>query len=191
MRKSVSSENGVSKEESRGKRTRERRARRPAIKLPAIKLPAYRKKSAGLVALASIGILVCLAGTFSVLSGFGPGAGRATETSAAASLLTTIMALPTSTVPVTPEPEEACVFRVRSGDAIGAVFADFILSLYQYKGPYFYFEQCTAGQMPFTCTLKKVIPDPDNIEPGWWIEIPGVGPEACADNRGRWALITE
>jgi hypothetical protein len=120
---------------------------------------------------------------------------RATQTAQAAAFLlpdSGLVSTPTSQpTPTLPPPEMACAYQVLYGDALGTVFAGFEISTFQFPGPYFYFEQCSLDEAPAVCTSKKPIPNIDLIEPGWWIEIPGVDQEHCEENDGLWVEVKE
>jgi hypothetical protein len=119
-------------------------------------------------------------------------AARATQTAEAAMLLpvsgleSTPTPLPT---PTQPPPEMACAYRVLQGDALGTVFAGFGISTFQFPAPYFYFEQCSLDAAVAACASKKPIEDVDLIEPGWWMEIPGMDQPQCEENDGLWVEV--
>jgi hypothetical protein len=121
-------------------------------------------------------------------------AARATQTAAAALLLpdSGLVSTPTpQPTPTPPPPEMACAYEVLHGDALGTVFAGFDISTFQFPGPYFYYEQCSPDGDPAVCTSKKPIPNVDLIEPGWWMEIPGIDQMHCEENDGLWVEIKE
>jgi hypothetical protein len=127
------------------------------------------------------------------LAARGQRAAQATQTAAAEILVPVSGLVSTPTpqpTPTPPPPEMACAYQVLYGDALGTVFAGFGISTFQFPAPYFYYEQCSLDGAP-ACTSKKPIEDTDLIEPGWWMEIPGMDQERCEENDGMWVEVKE
>ena len=156
-------------------------------------LPA-RQRFTGMVAAAFIILVLSIGVILPGLAASGQKATRATQTAVAAILLPVSGQVSTPTpqpTPTPPPPEMACAYQVLHGDALGTVFAGFGISTFQFPSPYFYFEQCSLEEAPAVCTSKKPIPNIDIIEPGWWMEIPGMDQKHCEENDGLWVEIKE
>jgi hypothetical protein len=148
-----------------------------------------RQRYAGMVAAAFVILVLCIAAILPGLLAAGrQKATQATQTAVAVLLLAIPTPAPQPTTTPTP-PEMACVYQVLNGDALGTVFDGFGISTFQFPSPYFYFEQCSPGEAPTACSSKKQIPNNDIIEPGWWLEIPGMDQRRCKENDGVWVEI--
>lgn len=153
-----------------------------------------RQRYTGIVIAAFVILVLSIAVILSGLAARGQKVTYATQTAAAEILLPVSGQVSTPTpqqTPTLPPPVMACAYQVLYGDALGTVFAGFGISTFQFPGPYFYYEQCSLDEAPFVCTSKKPIPNIDLIEPGWWIEIPGMDQEHCEENDGLWVEIKE
>jgi hypothetical protein len=152
-----------------------------------------RQRYTGMVGTAFVILVLATAVILPGLAARGQQAARLTQTAAAEVLLPVsgLVSTPTPPPTQTPTPEMACAYQVLDGDALGTVLAGFGISTFQFPAPYFYYEQCSLDGAPAVCTSKKLIENVDLIEPGWWMEIPGMDQENCEENDGVWVEIKE
>jgi hypothetical protein len=190
MRDRETGESGKSESAKRRKRQSSREWLAPVMeRFGAL---TVRQRYTGMVAVVFVILVLSIAVILLGLAARGQKATHATQTAVAAILLPVSGRVSTPTpqpTPTPPPPEMACAYQVLNGDTLGTVFAGFGISTFQFPGPYFYYEQCSLDEAPAVCTSKKPIPNIDLIEPGWWIEIPGMDQEHCKENDGLWVEI--
>jgi hypothetical protein len=148
----------------------------------------------GMVGAAFVVLVLSIAVLLPALAARGQQAARATQTAEAAVLfpVSGLVSTPTpQPTPTSPPPEMACAYKVLHGDALGTIFDGFGISTFQFPAPYFYFEQCSLAESSAVCTSKQPIENIDVIEPGWWMEIPGMDQQHCEENDGQWVEIKE